>query len=166
MKPSCYQSSVHLLSLSSQARDTSSAFTSRVKTRSTPCDPSPRPCPPPWCPPPSGPCWSSREQRGRRGNRTTWTLTSIFKSTATPSSAGGDDCFFLFFKSVKSLNSEEKHRQTDQSGQKYVVFNLFMCCCCFSLCVVELLGFLLRFSSRVLLHQSSLPCPACVLDII
>lgn len=93
---------------------------------STPCDLSPRPCPPPWCPLQSGPCWSSRGRRGRRGNKTTRTLTSLQDNTTSPSPAGGD-----VFKSVKSLNSEGKPQTDRQIGVDGTFLSLNLFCLLF-----------------------------------
>lgn len=76
----------HFTFLSLQVKDTSSAFMSLVKMHSTRYDLSPRPCPPPcyptqWCLLRSKPCWSSREQQGRRDNKTTWSPFTTFLNT-------------------------------------------------------------------------------------
>lgn len=122
-----------LSTLSSQARDTSSASMSLVKMHSTLYDLSPRLCPPPWCPLHSGRCWSS-EQPGRRGNKPTWPLSLHIWWQCTLSPAGGG---------VGTL-------RTATDTLNCFVFNLFMYL--FSLLVVELLGFLLIFSPQLMLR--------------
>lgn len=138
MNTSCGLSHVHLLLPSSQVRNTSSAFTSPVKTPSTRCDPSLRPCPPPWCPLHSAPCWSSREQRGRRGSRTTWTHLML-KALCLLGQQGA-----MF--AVENLWKA----QTDGSEWTKLLCLEFVDVCFFPCCVVELLRFLLYFPCVVL----------------
>lgn len=57
------------------------------------------------------------------------------------------------FKSVKSLNPEEKHRQIRVDG---TILSLIYLCILFSLYVVELLGFLLIFP--IFLSADASPC--------
>lgn len=111
------QDSHHLLSLSPQPRDISSAFMCRVRTRSTRCDLSPRPWPHRWCPRPSGPCWSSRKRPELLDSSSTW----------MPEPPAQQGALFLQKEQTQIMTFLKSWRDGEIGKDRKVIFFVFIC---------------------------------------